>query len=129
MFTSKTLIVLGISFGAFLILTVVLIKVLKHLIARLPSDYFTNRTRAKSRKGSVAAKIFRNIGAVLLLLAGVALSFPGVPGPGLLLILVALILGDFPKKFEMLAWLAERRLMSKWLNKTRAKNGKPAFEV
>jgi UPF0716 family protein affecting phage T7 exclusion len=128
-FSTKTLIVLGISFGVFLILTVVLIKVMKPFIARLPADYFTNRTRAKSRKGSVAAKILRNIGAVLLLIAGIALSLPGVPGPGVLLILVALILGDFPKKFEMMAWLASRGMINKWLNKTRAKYGKPAFEV
>lgn len=120
---------LGISFAAFVILTIVLLKIMKPFIARLPADYFTNKLRAKSRKGSVAAKVFRNIGAVLLLIAGVALSLPGVPGPGFLLILVSLILGDFPKKFEMLAWLATRRMIRQWLNKTRAKYGKPAFAV
>ncbi len=129
MFSQKTLITLGISFGVFLVLTIVLLQVLKPFIARLPADYFVNESRAKSRKGSVPMKIIRNIGAVLLVIAGVFLSLPGIPGPGFLLILVALILGDFPYKFRMLHWLASRRLISKWMTKTRAKYGKPAFEM
>jgi hypothetical protein len=48
--------------------------------------------------------IIKNIVGVLLILIGLIMAFPGVPGPGVLTILIGLILIDLPgkRKFEAL---------------------------
>ncbi len=58
--------------------------------------------------GSALLKVAKNALGVLLVLLGVVLSLPGVPGQGLLTILIGLILLDLPGKQRF-----ERRLMTR----------------
>jgi hypothetical protein len=47
--------------------------------------------------------------AVLCLLGGIALSFPGMPGPGFVLVLLGILLGDYPRKKQFFLWLEHKR--------------------
>ena len=69
------------------------------------------------------------LGAAIVVL-GVALSIPGIPGQGLLTILVGLVLLDIPGKRRLVRMLARRPFIQRSINGLRARFGKPpmAFE-
>jgi hypothetical protein len=74
-----------------------------------------------------AGLIIKNILGVLLVLLGLLLSLPGIPGQGLLTILIGVMLLNFPGKRRL-----ERRLVSQpkvlaAINALRARFGKPAL--
>jgi hypothetical protein len=82
------------------------------VLCRLPVDYlrcdpgFADHDRPRWQR--VLLKIGKNAIGVLLVLIGVVLSIPGVPGQGLLTILIGVIMLDLPGKQRF-----ERRLMTK----------------
>jgi hypothetical protein len=47
--------------------------------------------------------------AVLCLLGGIALSVPAMPGPGFVLVLLGVLLGDYPRKKQIFLWLEQKR--------------------
>ncbi len=100
-------------------------------IAVLPSDYFLqNRTRRRATAHrlpllSIALAALRNIVGVVLFIAGVIMLF--VPGQGLLTILAALALIDFPKKHKLLAHLARNPRIMLGANRIRRIAGKAEF--
>ena len=82
------------------------------VICRLPADYlrcdvgFADHDRPRWQR--LLLKILKNAIGVLLVLVGVVLSLPGVPGQGLLTILIGVIMLDLPGKQRF-----ERRLMTR----------------
>lgn len=83
------------------------------LIVKLRPDHFCRQRPAHSRFADrpvlrVAVKAAKNLAGVLLILAGITLSLPGIPGPGLLIIFFGLTLLDFPGKRRLLAWIVGR---------------------
>jgi hypothetical protein len=81
------------------------------LIIRLPADYFVpraNAPRPSSRHplARIILAALRNTFGFALVLLGVLMSAPLVPGPGLLAILLGLSLMSFPGKRRL-----ERRLL------------------
>ncbi len=96
------------------------------VILRLPSDYFVN---GAAPAASRAAWVARNVGGFLLVLLGLILSIPGVPGQGLLTIAVGLVLIDVPGKRGI-----ERRLLGHprvlaIVNRVRERAGAQALEA
>ena len=100
------------------------------LIVRLPSNYFCHsrprdfwiESHPLIRWTGLVAK---NLAGALAVVFGVILSLPGIPGPGVLIILIGIMLLDFPGKRE---W--ERRLVSRpkvlgAINRMRARYGRP----
>ncbi len=81
------------------------------LIARLPADYFVRRPVRDWPTRHPAVHIFlvvaKNALGLVLLLAGLAMLV--FPGQGLLTILVAIMLLDFPGKRRWERWLIRRR--------------------
>ena len=69
--------------------------------------------------------ILRNLVGYLLIGLGVILTLPGVPGQGLLTILMGVLLIDFPGKHRAEWWLLTRRGVLKTVNKLRARVGRP----
>ena len=57
--------------------------------------------------------IIRNIIGTLLILVGVLLCIPGVPGPGSLVILVGLAVLDFKKKHQLIHWFRGFKIVKK----------------
>lgn len=73
------------------------------LVVLVPRDFLISlesRKKPAGRKGFVT-RILRNAAGWLLVVAGVILSLPGIPGPGILVLLVGLFLVDFPGKKKL----------------------------
>ncbi len=99
------------------------------LVNRLPVDYFSNpeRRHRPLRHPLVALvlAVLRNGLAVILLLAGIAMLF--LPGQGLLTIVIAIVLMDFPGKYAFERRLVSKPTVFKALNWIRRKGGKDPF--
>ena len=86
--------------------------ILLGLVVALPADYFCRERSVSVVRGwrvavRVAAIVAKNIFGTLILLLGIPLIMPGVPGPGLVLILIGLAMVDFPGKRRI-----EKKLLS-----------------
>ena len=100
------------------------------ILVRLPPDYFCNlsarhfwidRHPVIRRTGLIA----KNLLGVVLVALGVVLSLPGVPGPGLLTILLGVMLLDFPGKRRLERWLIGLPTNLRTINRLRRRFGKP----
>ncbi|HZE99621.1 MAG TPA: hypothetical protein VE981_21625 [Planctomycetota bacterium] len=97
-------------------------------VVKLPKDYFTrNPNRARKRKGWMQeiAWVARNVLGIVLILGGLVLMFPGVPGPGVVVILLGLTITDIPGKHELLVALVRKRFVMKSMNKVRRRFRRP----
>ena len=114
---------LAVSFGA---IAIVMIKI--------PKNYFSSHYKHDFMPGSSflvrwGAVIAKNIFGVFLILLGLALSLPGVPGQGILTILLGLIMLDIPGKRPLEARIIKRPAVLSAINSLRAKYGKEPLEV
>jgi hypothetical protein len=100
----------------------------------LPSDYFcAPRTkRAQDAGRSIVVAIVVAIGVVLknllgaiLIVIGVVLSVPGMPGQGLLTVLAGICLADFPGKRWLLYKILGRAPLLRAINRLRTKFSRP----
>jgi hypothetical protein len=103
------------------------------ILVKLPKDHFkSDKSRNVSGANAtvrVLKAIGKNLAGMLLIALGVVLSVPGVPGQGLLTILLGVMLVDFPGKDRL-----EQKLLSKpgiinTINRLRGRFGKPALEL
>ena len=101
----------GLAAGLFLITFIGSLVVTAWVVVRIPANYFhssharefwTDQPAAIRWAGIVA----KNIAGVALVILGILMSLPGVPGQGLLTILIGIILMDFPGKAAL-----ERRVV------------------
>ncbi len=112
--------------GSFLvnlaIVTVILVK--------LPADHFSKNRKTKfwsgPRPALHAAKVIgKNILGLILVALGVVLSLPGVPGQGLLTILLGIMLLDFPGRESLEQKLLSKPSIVNTINRLRGRFGKP----
>jgi hypothetical protein len=89
----------------------------------LPEDYFEAESRG--RTGWSLRRVARNLAGVVLILVGAALSIPGVPGQGVLTVLVGLFLVDFPQRQRLERTLVNRPGVLPMLNRLRTRFGRP----
>jgi hypothetical protein len=73
------------------------------------------------------ALIGKNLVALLAIILGMGLALPGIPGPGLLVALVGIMLLDFPGKRRLVKKAIGRPRVLKALNAWRHRFGKPPF--
>lgn len=108
---------------------VVSVVVIGYFLAQLPTDYFVNpAARSPAERHPVLRvllAIVRNLCGVVLVGLGLILSLPGVPGQGLLTILIGVMLLDFPGKRTVERWLLTRRGVLAGVNRLRARLGRP----
>ena len=101
------------------------------MVARLPADYFTRRPvrdwPARRPVLHLLLVILKNALGVVLLLAGLAMLV--LPGQGLLTLLVAVMLLDFPGKRRLQQWLIRRQPIFRAANWIRAKRHRPPLEL
>jgi len=114
---------LAISFGA---IAIVMVKV--------PKNYFSTHYKRDFMPGSSfavrwGAVIAKNIFGVFLVILGIVLSLPGVPGQGILTILLGLIMLDIPGKRPLEARIIKRPAVLSAINSLRAKYNKEPLEV
>lgn len=110
------------SLGAMVVLGVVLVK--------LPADYFCDSFAREflpnTRPGVRRTALFlKNLLGAVLVTVGVILSVPGVPGPGILTILIGLMLLDFRGKRRLERRVISRPIVMRAINGLRRKYGKP----
>ena len=106
------------------------------LIARMSHDYFVKRQpstedswRARHPAIRLAARLTKNVLGVICLLLGLAMSAPGIPGQGILTILVGLTLVDFPGKRRIELWIVRRRTVRATLDWIRRRAGRPPLTL
>src|SRR5262245_58667614 len=102
-------------------------------VVKLPADYFVQQRQPRSAKrwsvSHWAQFLLRNLLGLALIGLGVVLSLPGIPGQGLLTILLGIMLSDFPGKERL-----ERKIVSypkvlEALNRLRHRFGKPPLQT
>ena len=71
----------------------------------------------------------KNLVGLVLILLGLILSVPGLPGQGLLTVLAGVLLVDFPGKRSLLYKLVSRPLLLQSINRLRMKFSRPPLVV
>ena len=120
--------------GLFVISFSLSIGAIAIVMVKIPANYFSSHYQQDFlpnspwlvRWGAVLAK---NIFGVFLILLGIVLSLPGVPGQGVLTILLGLIMVDIPGKRPLEARIIKRPTILAAVNDLRAKYNKPPLEM
>lgn len=108
-----------ISYGAIMV-----------VLVKIPANYFSSQyqSRFQSDKRFMVrwgATIFKNVLGVILLVVGIIFSIPGMPGPGLITILLGLVMIDIPGKRPLETRLLKHPTVLSAVNNVRAKYNKP----
>jgi len=98
-------------------------------LVRIPADYFQGEKAhvpwaAHHPAARWALHIGKNLLGVVLVIAGLIMSIPGVPGQGLLTTLLGLMLLDFPGKRKAEQWLVRKRRVRSAIDGIRARFGR-----
>ena len=109
---------------------VVSIAVVTLVLVKLPANYFHS---SHAREFLVerhpllrAVGIFgKNLLGLVLVFAGIIMSLPGVPGQGVLTILLGIMLLDFPGKRTLETRIVSRPRVYSAVNSLRSRFGKP----
>jgi len=114
---------LALSFGAIAIVMI-----------NIPANYFSSHYKRDFLPGSSfivrwGAVIAKNLFGLFLVLLGIALSLPGVPGQGILTILLGLIMLDIPGKRPLEARIIQRPAVLSAINNLRSRYGKEPLVV
>lgn len=120
---------ISLAVGLFVVTFVASLAITAWAIVRLPANYFhseharefwTDQPAAVRWAGIVA----KNVAGLLLVILGIILSLPGVPGQGLLTILLGVVLLDIPGKRPWEARLVRLPMVRNAIDSLRARYGK-----
>lgn len=93
-------------------------------IVRLPEDYLV---RPPEETKSVPLKIAKNVLGVALLAVGIAMLV--LPGQGVLMVIVGLMLIDFPGRHKLVVKLMKKPKVLKVITAIRKRFGKPPLKT
>lgn len=110
------------------------IALVSFILIKIPADYFKKNHKTQFWVGTnpalhAAKMIGKNILGIFLIILGIILSIPGVPGQGLLTILLGVVLVDFPGKRHLERKLLSRQEIVKTIDRLRKKFNKPPLEL
>jgi hypothetical protein len=116
--------------GLFLFSLIVSFLAIAVVMVKIPANYFSPDYSQKFMPNSPflvrwGAVILKNLLGFFLIALGILLSLPGVPGQGLLTILLGLIMIDIPGKRPIEAKIIQRPTIQSAINKLRARFNKP----
>ena len=100
------------------------------MLVRIPATYFhSSHDRAmwvdRHRAVRWSGMLMKNLIGVVLIILGIVMSLPGVPGQGILTILLGLMLLDVPGKRRWEQKLVRRPKVLQTINQLRRKFDKP----
>jgi hypothetical protein len=123
---STVLLALAVWLGA----TLVTLGLAAAIVLRLPPTYFVDDGAHGERGGAwrTPRGLVRNALGVVLVIVGLALSLPGIPGQGLLTVLIGLMLVDFPGRRRLEKSLARRPAVLAAANGIRARFDRPPLD-
>ena len=116
----------------FLITFTINLAIVSFILVKIPPTYFKathsrDFWKDKSPAVRMLGVILKNVLGVLLVALGIVLSLPGVPGQGLLTMLLGIMLLDFPGRRKLELKLLHRPQVFNTINKLRQKFGKPVL--
>lgn len=116
----------------FLVTFTISLAIVSFIMVRIPADYFQkDRPRDlwsdKHPAVRFLAVFAKNLLGVALVVLGILMSIPGVPGQGILTILLGIMLVDFPGKRNLEYKLVSRPQVRNAINKLRHRFGKPSL--
>lgn len=120
--------------GLFLLSLIISFVSIGIAMVKIPPNYFSTHYQRDFlpdsswhvRWGAIAIK---NLLGVFLILLGIVLSLPGIPGQGILTILLGLIMLDIPGKRPLEARIIQRPTVLAAVNKLRAKYERPPLQM
>lgn len=100
------------------------------VMVKIPENYFSSHYQQDFLPGSPwivrwGAVVAKNVLGFFLVILGIILSLPGVPGQGILTILLGLIMLDIPGKRPLEARIIKRPTILAAINDLRARYKKP----
>ena len=121
---------IAIGVGIFLLSLAISFAAIAIVMVKIPANYFSSHYKQDFLPGSHwsvrwGAVIAKNIFGVFLVILGLLLSLPGVPGQGILTILLGLIMIDIPGKRPLEARIIKRPTVLNAVNGLRARYNKP----
>ena len=113
---------------------VVATGVVSFVVVKLPATYFHpdhDREILKDKHPAIrwAGIIGKNLAGVILIVLGVVMSLPGIPGPGLVTILFGVMLVDFPGRRWLEYKIVSRPAVQKTINNLRKRFGKKPIKL
>jgi hypothetical protein len=128
--SSITLRSAAIGVGIFLVTFFANLALVSLILVKIPADYFGVSPRSKflanqSHPVRMLALIGKNLVGVFLVALGIVLSLPGVPGQGVLTILLGVMLLDLPGLRSFERWIVSSPKVLKAVNNLRQRFDKP----
>lgn len=113
---------------------VVATGVVSFVVVKLPATYFHpdhDREILKDKHPAIrwAGVIGKNLAGVILIVLGVVMSLPGIPGPGLVTILFGVMLVDFPGRRWLEHKIVSRPAVQKTINNLRKRFGREPMKL
>ena len=108
--------------------TLVTLAVAALIVVRLPPTYFSEDTAHHAVRvlpWRSPRALAQNIVGLVLVAVGLLMSIPGIPGQGLLTVLIGVMLLDFPGRRRLEKALARRPSILAAMNRIRARFGHP----
>jgi hypothetical protein len=123
-----------IGVGLFLFSLTISFASIAIVLVKIPANYFSSHYKQDFLPDSSwavrwGAVILKNILGVMLVILGLLLSLPGVPGQGLLTILLGLIMIDIPGKRPLEAKIIKRPAILSAANRLRTRFNKEPLIV
>ena len=125
-----------IAIGAvvFVVSAIVTTALATAFVVLIPKDHFarpvgSGAARIRSRAVRIAYVVGKNVLGFVLLCAGAVMALPGVPGQGILTMLIGLVLLDVPGKRRFELRLVSRRAVRRALDRVRARFGRPPLQL
>ncbi len=119
-----------LGLALFLVSLIVSFASIAIVMVKIPENYFSSHYQRDFLPGSPwivrwGALVAKNVLGVILILLGIILSLPGVPGQGILTILLGIIMIDIPGKRPLEAKIIKRDAVLRSINRLRARYERP----
>ena len=120
--------------GLFVLSLVISFAALTIVAVKIPRNYFSSHYQKDFMPGSTwivrwGATIGKNVLGIFLIVLGIFLSLPGIPGQGLLTILIGLIMVDIPGKRPLECRIIKWPKILSAINSLRKKFDKKPLEI
>ena len=99
------------------------------VLVLFPADHFVRPPKPLSGVRRITLVVLKNLAGVALVVAGVVLSLPGIPGQGLLTVFAGLLLLDIPGKRRLELAILRRPLVHRVVGRLRARFRRPPLEL
>jgi hypothetical protein len=123
---------LWLGVGISVVLAIGSIALVAFVVIHWPADHFKEHLPGMgplAEPTHPVARVAKNVGGGLLVLLGLVMALPGIPGQGILTMIVGLTMLDFPGKRGLERRLIGRPHILHALNRLRARFGRAPLEM